>query len=323
MHEMFSDWFHVVDPQASRDTITKRWAATDEVTASLTKDQAAELAVFVVRRRPSAPQWFQDVHKKHDDVMPLRNTDEELRVLAAVSLRTAFEKNCAEGAGMVAAMALVTGAFGMRDEPAWLNEHLRSAAEHLSEAGRRMRQAGEPTGTQAVGGAESDEGSEALQTIRVRVEALTESTNYLWWAFTNRSALLDQDYASLSAPVVALVAPVDVFRSTRLLPLAPETEALLLHVVLAISGAADLSLKNHVMSLGRDEAHKVRSVIPATVQLLCPLAWVIATLAEGKNWQAEFERLFGVRATSKFPVGAIAIQRLRELSLAKAFEASR
>jgi hypothetical protein len=317
MHELFSTWYRFADPNAPRETIDKRWAATEEILASVTKEEVTELAVYIARTKREAPERLSTTHKKHDEQMPSREIEEELRVLAAVVLRIALERSDNHQVSIVAALSLLTGAFGMKDEPRWLEEHLGAATRCLSEAGRQVRKPGEQV---AISSVSPESVNAALTSAQTMIDAVGEANNYLWWAFTKHSRLLDVAYESLPLPVVALVAPADLFGFVRKVPVAPETETLLLHVLLEMPGTRDteLSWKNYFSGLNRDYAQRITKSVPAACSALCPVLWCVAAIADAKTWQNAFEKDFGIRTAAKFPLQSIAIQALRELCLVKA-----
>lgn len=321
MHNLFSDWYSMVDPQASRETLTKRWTATEELSKSITMPQIAELAAYVTRSRQSAPDWLQGKHKEHDALMRTRSIDEELRVLAAAVLRVIVDGAETDGPVVAAGLALLTGAFGLQSEPRWLKEHLDAAASKLAETGRSVR---EPVGEASIAVASPDEINGALSSIESAIKSVAEANDYLWWAFLRNSRLLGGPYTSHAAPVIAVVAPADVFGLVRSVPVASETEALLLHVVLEAPGArdADLSFKHYISALGRENAKRIGSDLPADCRTLCPVMWAISAASKNQGWQTEFEKLFGFKTTSRFSTAAVAIQGLRERSLVSVFSAA-
>lgn len=328
MHEQFPDWYQVADPNASRETITKRWAATEEHLASVTQEKVAELAGYITRSQIEEPEWFQKVYKKHDDVMLTRNVGAELRVLAGIVLRITLENGDEDEAeteeegrevSISAALALLVGAFGMKEEPKWLREHLVAAARQLSRTGHAMR---EVTADFSVDSPLTAEGvNDALRAVQTRMDAVTEENNYLWWAFVKRSQLLNDEYAKLTPSVVALAASVEIFALVRWVPAAAETETLLLHVLLSTPGGSDtdLSFKNYFTGLGRERAQRLSRPVPPACTTLCPIMSAISAVAEGKKWLADFEKMFGIKTTTSFPPHSVALQLFRELCLSRLF----
>ncbi|SRR6266849_2928425 len=326
MHELFPDWYRVADPNATREVVAKRSDATDEVVGSITKKQAAELAGYIARPRQEAPAWFQKTYKTHDELMLTRAIDAELRILAGITLRVTLEPMRQTGAGgevpVAAGLSLLTGAFGMKDEPTWLKEHLHAAAEGLSKVGRQVRHTHGPLSVATPLTPESV--NEAFGSTKTAMDAIAEMNDYLWWALTKHSRLLTQTYESLPPEVVALTAPADLFHYVRTVPVAPETETLLLHVLLQMSGAreTEFSFRNYVSSFGRERAEKLVQPCPSACTVLCPIMWSISAIASAKTWQSEFEKFFGFRTATKFPAQSMTIQFLRELCLAKIFAGS-
>jgi hypothetical protein len=307
MHRMFTDWYQQVRPAADRQTIERRWAGIEGCLTSLDFSRLADLSACVARRTSSV-EWFREVLKGADEVMPTRGVDEEVRVLAAVVLRLSVEQQ--DDKSVVAALGLLTGAFGTKDEPDWLGEHRREAAKELARVGREDRQV-----TQTTQIAE-------LSIAGVNA-AIRETNDCLWWAFTGYSAALKLDYKTLGLPGAALVAPVELWQVIRTVPHSPETEALLLHVLFDIAGdgGKEYSFKNHLSALGREQAQAIRKQLPAQWAVLCPVLWAIAAVADGRSWITEFEKLFKFRSTAIFNSSAVAIQVLREACLIDAASA--
>src|SRR2546427_7705698 len=124
MHELFADWYRTAAPNAARETLLQRWAATSEILDSITTERVAECAGCIARSQLQAPQWFRTVYRTHDEAMPTRGIGEELRVLASIVLRLVFDGGAkgVDGVAAAAALSLLTAAFGMKHEPSWLNE---------------------------------------------------------------------------------------------------------------------------------------------------------------------------------------------------------
>lgn len=315
MHAMFSDWYHTVQPTADRATVDKRWDATSECASGITKDQIADLAAYIARGNSASIEWFRTIYKKHDEVMLTRGIEEELRVLATITLHVSFETD-SDIAGM-AALALLTAAFGMKDEPSWLEEHLKGAARRLSAIGATRR---EWDGSLSVTDATVDETNKALSSVARQLQALTESNDCLWWALTDHSRSVGDDYKTLGSSVAAMAAPADLIHFVRLLPASAEAETLLLHIVASAGADSEgLSLRNYVSGLGRDRAKQLSRDVPPKCTPLCPLTWATLAAAEGKSWTSEFEKLYGFKSTTTFTPNAVALQTFRELCLAKMF----
>jgi hypothetical protein len=315
MHAMFSDWYHTIQPMADRATVEKRWDATSECASGITKDQIADLAAYVARGDSGSIEWFRIIYKKYDDVMLTRGIEEELRVLATIALHVSFETDSDLGA--MAALALLTAAFGMKDEPSWLDEHLKGAVKRLSAIGAAQR---EWEGELSVTEATVEQTNNALGIVTRQLQALTESNDCLWWALTDHSRSIGDGYKTVGASVAAMVAPADLIQFVRLLPPSAEAETLLLHVVTAAGGNSDaLSLRNYVSGLGRDRAKQLSRDVPRKCTPLCPLTWATLAASEGKSWTAEFEKLYGFKSTATFAPHSIALQTFRELCLAKLF----
>lgn len=301
---------------ADRQTLERRWLATETCLASLSDAQVAELATSIVRREPASPEWFRQIYKAADDVMPTRAIDEEMRVLAAVVLRISVENN--DDTSTTAALALLAAAFGMKDEPTWLGEHLKEAAKSLSERGRNLRQVSRPS---TVADLTLEAVGKSIERVENLVESLSEANNCLWWAFTKRSESLDLDYRVVGIPAIAVAAPADLFRVVSQIPAAPEAETILLHVVsdTAGTGERDFSFKNYISALGRDQASSLRVEVPQACALLCPLMWAVSAAAGGKPWASDFEKRFKLKTATTFSLEAIALQGFRELCLIESF----
>ena len=80
------------------------------------------------------------------------------------------------------------------------------------------------------------------------MQALGESTDCLWWAFGQHSISLGEAYRSVAPHVVALAAPVDLFRYVKAVPASPETETLLAHVLTGMPGIAETVNMLHIKS---------------------------------------------------------------------------
>lgn len=318
MHQMFSDWYRTVQPTADRQAIERRWAATEECLSSLTTKQVTDLARYIAGRATSqSVEWMRAVYKSHDDVMPTRDIDEEMRVLAGVVLRLALERGT--GNASTASLALLTAAFGMKDEPKWLGEHLAAAARHLSTAGRSARERSQAL---TVSDANPESINGALSDVQRLIDSLSESNDALWWAFSKHSRLLTDSYSRLGMPIAALAAPIDAFESVKIIPPAPEFETLLLHIVLEASLSTDtsFSLRNYASGLGAERAKRLAHSVPSDCEALCPVMWMISVLAKDhKSWMTDFDKLFKFKLTTTFPVTAVSIQLFRELCLTRAF----
>ncbi len=314
MHTLFSDWYLVANPLATRETIEMRWAALEGI-AALSIERAGELAACVVRPKLATPEWFRAAFKAADPQMPTRGVEEELRILAAATLRVAM---AVEGKiSATAALSLLAGAFGMKDEPRWLKEHLHAAVAQLAAAGTAARVVA-PLSVLALTLEEVNSGFAVAQRM---IGGLAEANDYLWWAFAGQSEIFGEAYKTMPASVVSLVAPVDIFAFVRTLPPTPETETLLLNVLTGTASTKepDLSFKNYLSSLGRERAVKIVRHIPESCAALCPVLWSIEATSTARSWVAEFEKSFGFRTSNKFPVQAVAVQLLRELCLVKIF----
>lgn len=319
MHALFTDWYRVADPKASSETITKRWTATEELLASITTPEMLELAAFVVRPSAQHPTWLQAAYKAQDDVMATRNIDEELRILSGALLRLAVESDPDEGSNtdLAAALSLLVGVFGMPDPPLWLREHIEAAAEALNTAGRHDHAAfsastlTDPLTAAAV--------QKTFAQARRAIDEVAEINSYLWWTFTRYSAVLSGPYDAHQLQIVAFAAPFDLFRLVRRSPLAPECETLLLYALGHHRSAdtPDVSFKNYITALSRQQAQLFHAPLPAGCSDLCSLMWAVDATVAGRAWQVEFEKRFGFRTAAKFSPGAVAIEFLRELLLLK------
>lgn len=318
MHALFSDWYQVIDPLAPRETIEKRWAATEECLEGLDMGKVAELATYVALVQPQTLSWFRAVYKKHDDVMKTRGVDEEIRLLAAVVLRVAIERE--DDLAVLSALCLLTGVFGRSDQPKWLEEHLNEAARTLAAMGRSVREFAETGEISST--ADGDEHNRFLEATVAMIKTLRESNDFLWWAFTGHSLTLGESYSGLSGPTLAVTAPADLIGFSRMLPLSAEAETLLLHVVMERAELdAKYSFKAYASSLTRAQAQKLARPVPAKCQLLCPILWVLQVSSEGKAWQTEFERLFKIKTSTPIPMPAFTLQFLRELCLLRSTHA--
>ena len=76
------------------------------------------IVLFIVTFSLYGYYW---TYKTHDELMPTRGIGEELRTLAAITLRVTLEPLGENGGGgevpTGAALSLLTAAFGMKDEP--------------------------------------------------------------------------------------------------------------------------------------------------------------------------------------------------------------
>jgi len=317
MHKYFTDWFHVIDPKASRETLEKRWEGIEVVLETLDKEKIVELCTFLIRSQSSGPTWFKDVFKQKDEVMPTRGIEEELRLLAVIVLHVAMEVEGSIEISVTAALSLIVGSFGIKDEPKWLREHIHEAIRVLSRTGEAVRTSQEQP---KVGSPiKPDEVNSIAEHLTSRIEQLKESNDFLWWAFTKHSKAFSVKYSALPVPAVAFGTALDIYNLSNQIPLAPEAETLLLHVLFETPGVkeADLSFKNFLSGLDKEHVQTLLSNSPKNVRLLCPLHWGIAAVSEGRSWMQEFERSFEFRTVTKFSPAEISLQYLRELCLVR------
>lgn len=364
MHTNFSDWYRSVAMSPNADVLEKRWDGIEGVleTASSETVLGALRVLMLPKASPALllGENFTGALKAADAAFPLRDNDEELRVLAGAFLHALLEKSEPDEQSELAALGLVATAFAGRDARLPNVDHLKRARQFVHERARDLRSA-EPIealpkrglSKAAIGDIKTqcetntttnlgpplsdilDAISGQLQAIqdglwkelswqRTRIDTQDEELKLLWWLQTSISREIGVPFASIGASAPLILA-AEVAALVSQLP-GPSFATDLLVQALIDSGQSEskssiAEMINATTSQWRDAL--VARVDPKPVGALCPIMFAVSCSLETDEpdaWHPIYRKHCEISLTQAFPAIQLATQFYNERMFLEAWK---
>jgi hypothetical protein len=279
IHQQFGDWYRSATLTPTEDLLQKRWTGIEDLVKQPTAPQLLGLAkLFTLPHATEAviPAGFRESFRAHDDLFPLRDNLQELRILAGIVLRFVIETK--EHWAPLAALAIACGSFGAREANLPGREHLQAAERFLVEYSRKSRASTEPaplkipTLTKAKMAETLQQGffavnqtpnlyepllntladlassfSATLKQAQSAIHELTElakvreeEVSILWWLQTHFSRSLQKSFSEMGYLTGTLVLPMELADLTVFVPGSEVAVAVLVHALM-LAGAPSSS----------------------------------------------------------------------------------
>jgi GTPase-associated system helical domain len=206
MHSMFADWYAKADREPSQEKLQSRSAGVEAFASEASLAVLLDLLRYVDERggSESDPAMLQEKLKQEDPTFLLRDNDVEVRVLAAISLILAINRDSQTSAGVALAVD-VASALGTVEVGPLGQDLVESAQAYLIEKGRRLRIEPEIVVAKKFTQPTLDAGELSLPQKGVDVAQLQENAT----ALANYATQLNTAIKAVGAPLRALAATLD------------------------------------------------------------------------------------------------------------------
>jgi hypothetical protein len=354
MNPSFPDWYRSATVTVPEGRLEKRWAGVQSICEKSDRPTIVALAAqFVLPGRENlVTPGFRESFHAHDDVFPMKDNLEELRVLAGATLREIISRK--GSSGRLASLALVCGAFGPRRAAVPVQDHLDAAQAFVNEESKRVRECHElvapqtllPTkevlGTRFPDGvfaappqlraplmqtlSEISVASAELQhyahALSHRVLVREEELNLLWWLQTEFSRDLNKSFLEVGPIAGCAVFAGELADLTEFLPGPGAILAILLkaaRIAGAPSSSEQVTLRDIVNATPREWRERLEAKVTlSSIELLCPvhLAITKSLLTDGvDNWLPVYQKACDIDSRHGFPLAALTMQVYQERML--------
>jgi hypothetical protein len=330
MHKDFSDWYRAAGIEPVAQQIPPRWTGVKEFDPNAA--HVVTLAKFffgLERPTESFLAIFRQPFQAADVTFPMKENDEELKVLAGAELVDIIERGSAELA-MLAALCLVSASFQNLRKKARVPAIPSIAATYVStQAIKRTNAPGEAS---SLGVALTEQGevfgqlAEAFAQIQQELAVVSEESNMLWWLFSETSRDLAKLWSDLPLPGAAIVSGKELADLARRLP-GPLAAMAFLNKTVRLSKPklpATIAIKDAINETELDWRQKhIGASSDCELDALIPLhAGIKKSIGspEKDTWVPAFTTLTGVAAGAKLPPTHVSYQMFIERLLLKAWE---
>jgi hypothetical protein len=154
-----------------------------------------------------------------------------------------------------------------------------------------------------------------MESARGDIVRLAEEVDMLWWCIGDWHELLDKPRTETAAGLKMVVSGIELGTMVRQLP-GPYGAHGVLRRISGAEADGSSSLKAAIMSLSREDAHKLSKDIPEASRPLFPVHTAVQFVAQhGSAWEAEFAKTVPNIAAAKMSPFELGIQAFRERAL--------
>jgi hypothetical protein len=245
MHKHFSDWYREIGLVPTPELLEKRWAAVETIVKDINDKELLALVCTLNHSGHCYPQYaekFVQYFYNTDTTFPMRNNQNELRVLAGACLAEIFLKS--EDFALIAAAGTISSSFAIPSAEPPFVDVTRDAANALAQASYGLRADFQYNDMPSYG-PQLDAALQALKTqaaannlqqvqlvtplidgllktetmlielakksqgfvaqAQCRIETLAEECNVLWWLFAGHSDNLKMAFTEIDKKALPII----------------------------------------------------------------------------------------------------------------------
>ncbi len=356
MHEMFADWYQLVDPGAGAEIIKLRWASAEAVAGDLSHENALELVRIAQGRsyRSSTNEFeitLRKAMKEEDAAFPMKGKEIDVRVTACACLASALGQESSAVTDVLAYAATLCPDSPESDTVAIARALGSNYLANQSIAERERHDLDEdaipqmnvadvltPISTPATDPAGwIVQANEVLTKIAAKCKEINaalinraslgrenelaqdEELNILWWLLTEYSDNAQQPFGQMSLPLAVRILPHELADLTAFVP-GPSKARMFLARVLdrnAAPNETQISLVESVTALSADWLGSKRDSCDHRLEDFCPTLLSLRLIGKDSTWADSVQSMSNFDARLKRDPVELAARIYDELLLTR------